>query len=279
MSLMKCKTSAIQQEKVNKFMKGFVKNYRKVIICPSSLEEILYAIKEYGVDYYDIEFQDANKITHKIIKHSSRVLDNFKIIINHLTKKGYYFSKKEMNSMYVAIALHDIGKIITEHDGLINDDHASISYLMVNYLYKNGFKTIIDFDHDSVLEMIYYHSKKTKHQDKISLCCKVVRDADLFDECCGESLFVLLRDLAKCNNINLNSYTNVRPEELLEHVQTKKFKNDIIERINIEDNIKLFKRELKKAEKQYCEYFYRPKFNSSIEDIYAASKFQIEIEF
>lgn len=274
---MKYKTSTIQQEKVNKFMKGFVENYRRVILYPSSLEEILYAIKEYGVDYYNIEFQNANKLTHKIIKHSSRVLDNFKIIMNNLSKKGYYFTKNEINSMYIAIVLHDIGKIITDNDNIVSDDHASISYLMVDYLYKNGFKTIIDFNYDIVLEIVYYHSKKTKHQDKISLCCKVVRDADLFDECCGESLFILLRDLAKCNNNNLNSYSNVRPEEFLEHIQTKQFKKNIIKRINIDDNIKLFKRELKAAEKQYNEYFYTPKFNSSIEDIYNTSKFQIKL--
>ena len=149
---------------------------------------------------------------------------------------------------------------------------------MVRYLIDKYPEIDIKFSKNDVLEMIYSHSKKTKHRNKISLYSKIVRDADLFDECCGDSLYDLLRDVTMCENNNLNSYDYTESDEIIKKLKTNKYTEYVIERINVEDNIKLYKKELKRAEKQYNEYFNRAELKVTFDDIRAAMRLKVNIE-
>lgn len=275
---MNYKINSNQKNLVNEFMDAFVKECDKQIKSLRDIKTFIYLIKEFGDYYYDVGVKKRNKLTHQVIKHSFRVAENLQMIICHLSDKGYYFNDDELYGMYISTILHDIGKIITENDDIPKDDHSIVSYLMVKYLIDKYPKINIKFNKNDVLEMIYSHSKKTKHRKKISIYSKIVRDADLFDECCGDSLYDLLRDVTLCENNNLNSYDYTEPDEIIKNLKTNRYKEYVIERINVEDNIKLFKKELKRAEKRYIEYFHKPDLNVTFDDIRAAMRLKVDIE-
>lgn len=263
------KRNNVYEYKVKKFMDEFVFENKFALYRYNGVDELLYLIKEFGDDFYDIKKKKQNKLTHQVISHSSRVVNNMMIILKDLINKGDYFDETELYSMYIAALFHDIGKIMTKNDKIDNDDHAYISYLMMKYILdENLIRTTMDYSYDIILEMIYAHSNKTKYRDQISIYDKILRDADLFDELCGDSLFELLRNKARCVNNNLNEFDLSESEDIIKCMKSFKTKDYVYSRINIESNKELYEYELKRAIDKYYEYFYRPKINISVNDIY-----------
>lgn len=258
------------KHKVKNFMDEFVFENKFALYKYDEIDELLYLIKEFGDDFYDIKKKKRNKLTHQVISHSFRVVNNMKVILKDLANNGDYFDKTELYSMYIAAMFHDVGKIITKNDSSMDDDdHACISYLMMKYILdKDLIRASIDYSYDIILEMIHYHSNKTKYRDQISIYVKILRDADLFDELCGDSLFELLRNKVRCINNNLNEFDYSESDDIIKCVKSSKTKEYVYKRINIESNKELYEYELKRAFDMYYEYFYRPKLNISLNDIY-----------
>lgn len=258
------------KHKVENFMDEFVFENKFALYKYEGIDELVYLIKEFGDEFYNIKKKKRNKLTHQVISHSSRVVNNMMIILKDLINKGDYFDKTELYSMYIAAMFHDVGKIITKNDiNMDDDDHACISYLMMKYILdKDLIRTSMNFSYDIILEMIYTHSNKTKYRDQISIYDKILCDADLFDELCGDSLFELLRNKVRCINNNLNEFDYSESKDIIKSMKSSKTKEYVYRRINIESNKELYEYELKRAFDMYYEYFYRPKLNVSLNDIY-----------
>lgn len=252
---------------VKKFMDNFIEYSIDELYPDIPVDDFLIIMKEFSDIYYNTYERKGNKITHKILNHSFRVLEHFKTILIDLKNNGHMFNLNEINAMYIAISLHDIGKFITENDNVKNKDHAIISYLMVKYL-LNKTKDIDLYYKNIILEMVGMHSNKKQNIDDVSIYTKIIRDADLFDERCGDSLFELLRNKATCVDNNLNEYEYDESEYILECAKSIKTKKYVYERINIQSNKDLFSRELERAESQYYEYFYRPRVKTFMEDLH-----------
>lgn len=268
------------EKRVNRFIDNFISHNRNELRQTSEVDDLLYLIKEFGDDYYDISKKKQNKLTHQIIKHSFRVLDNLRTILLFLKDKGYKFNICELNNMTIGAILHDVGKVMCESDKKLKDTpHNLIGYLMIKRLFEYDNK-LSDYDKCIILEMIKMHSDKRKDRDKITIYTKLLRDADLFDEICGDSLYDLLRDLTICVNKNLNTYEYDGIHELINEYKSDSTIQKIVKRINVKENRKLFYRELKKAEVKYNEYFFKPKCNTILDDICDEneSKLYINIE-
>lgn len=263
------KRNNVYEHKVKKFMDEFVFENKFALYKYDDIDELLYLIKDFGDDFYDIKKKKRNKLTHQVISHSFRVINNMMIILKDLANNGDYFDTTELYSMYIAAMFHDVGKIMTKNDKLDNEDHAYISYLMMKYILdKDLIRTPMNYSYDIILEMIYSHSNKTKYRDQISIYDKILRDADLFDELCGDSLFELLRNKVRCINNDLNEFDYSESEDIIKCMKSSKTKEYVYKRINIKSNKELYNSELKRAFDMYYEYFYRPKLNVSLNDIY-----------
>lgn len=263
------KRNNVYEYKVKKFMDEFVFENKLALYRYNGVDELLYLIKDFGDDFYDVKKKKQNKLTQQVISHSFRVVNNMMIILKDLINKGDYFDETELYSMYIAALFHDIGKIMTKNDKLDNDDHAYISYLMMKYILDEDLiRTSMDFSYDIILEMIYAHSNKTKYRDQISIYDKILRDADLFDELCGDSLFELLSSKVRCINNNLNEFDFSESDDIIKCMKSFKTKEYVHRRINIESNKELYDYELKRAIDKYYEHFYRPKINISVNDLY-----------
>lgn len=263
------KRNNVYEYKVKKFMDEFVFENKLALYRYNGVDELLYLIKDFGDDFYDVKKKKQNKLTQQVISHSFRVVNNMMIILKDLINKGDYFDETELYSMYIAALFHDIGKIMTKNDKLDNDDHAYISYLMMKYILDEDLiRTSMDFSYDIILEMIYAHSNKTKYRDQISIYDKILRDADLFDELCGDSLFELLSSKVRCINNNLNEFDFSESNDIIKCMKSFKTKEYVHRRINIESNKELYDYELKRAIDMYYEHFYRPKINISVNDLY-----------
>lgn len=263
------KRNNVYEYKVKKFMDEFVFENKLALYRYNGVDELLYLIKDFGDDFYDVKKKKQNKLTQQVISHSFRVVNNMMIILKDLINKGDYFDEIELYSMYIAALFHDIGKIMTKNDKLDNDDHAYISYLMMKYILDEDLiRTSMDFSYDIILEMIYAHSNKTKYRDQISIYDKILRDADLFDELCGDSLFELLSSKVRCINNNLNEFDFSESDDIIKCMKSFKTKEYVHRRINIESNKELYDYELKRAIDKYYEHFYSPKINISVNDLY-----------
>lgn len=265
------------EKHVNKFIDKFISQNKNDLHNTFDVDDLLYLIKEFGDDYYDVSEKKQNKLTHQIIKHSFRVLNNLRTILLFLKDKGYKFNIDELNNMTIGVVLHDVGKVMCESDKKLKDaPHNLIGYLMIKRLFKYDNK-LSNYDKCVILEMIKMHSDKRKDRDKITIYTKLLRDADLFDEICGDSLYDLLRDLTICVNINLNTYEYDGIPELIKESKSDSTIQKIVKRINVKENRKLFYRELKKAEAKYNEYFFRPKCNTTLNDIYDGDDVKLSI--
>lgn len=265
------------EHKVDKFMERFINRNKYELEYIKSADKLLYLLKDFGDEYYDVSKKKENKLTHQIISHSFRVVQNLRLILLHLRDKGYMFNHNELGNMFIAANLHDIGKIITENDKSIKHDHNIIGYLMLKYLFKND-SLLTNYDKQIILEMVKMHSNKRHDKNKITIYTKILRDADLFDERCGDSLFNLLRDTTICESKNLNSYNYSESEEILSYAKSEIGKKFVFKRINVNENIELFEKELLKAEKKYIEYFHEPDLKTTLNDLRSCFGWEINIE-
>lgn len=248
---------------VCKFMNNFMNEYSEDLNIKMNIIEFLYLLHEFTTDFYELKKKKSNKLKNLVINHSCRVLKHLLSIIKNLEQTGEKFSVKIRYDMLVGAMMHDIGKFITENTGIDNDEHSVVSYLMMKYLLdrcdiiSQGHKTII-------LEMILMHSNKTKDRDNISIYDKILRDADLFDEKCGDSLLELLKYKSKCVNTNLNTIYYDESYEIIDELSSYKNIKYINKRINIEQNKKLFENEFKRAIIDFNEFVHHSHIEQQI---------------
>ena len=95
------------------------------------------------------------------------------------------------------------------------------------------------------------HSNKNKKRNKITLMTKVLRDADLFDEKCGDSLTLLLYAKIKCPKWSLNSLEYDKSDEYIVEITKEKYYDDIKSKINIDEDFPVFKSEQQRAIDKY----------------------------
>lgn len=191
-----------------------------------------------------INFNNKNDtvlMRNKIISHGYRVYKNaFRIVANLEIKDKIFLTDKEKNILTFACMTHDIGKLYSDKH------HNFYSVVIIDYILSKD-KSISKDTLNSILEVIYFHSDKGKRKDKISLLAKILRDADLFDENCGESLFILLISRLKNNNKDLNKIDYTTSKKLLNektnYIYTEKTKR----KINIKSNVKLYSKLLQEA--------------------------------
>ena len=199
--------------------------------------------------------------------HSKRVGEHAVTIINHMNSNGYNITDNDEYKIFTAILLHDIGKFITVNDkSYDNDDHAIVSYIMAKYLLDTD-QYLSKQDRNDILEMILMHSNKTEHRQQISLLSKIIRDADLFDERCGDSLETLLMLKINCPGKSLNTLEYDESDKIVKKVTRKKYYKKIHEKINIEINESLFKSEQQRAIDKYYDYKWGRNFKTELEDL------------
>lgn len=220
------------------------------------------------LNYFIINFKSTlcddneKELRRKIISHSNRVYKNMKIIVKNLEiNEGIFLSKEEMFILSLSCMLHDIGKVYSDKH------HNFYSTVIVEYLLS------LDERFDSelinkILEVIYFHSKKDKKQDKISILAKILRDADLFDEECGDSLLYLLISKIENNKDTLNKLKIKDAKKLLREKMSDENRKEIESKINTPGGKELYRHLLDETiEKFYMYIDYIEEYEES-EDYY-----------
>lgn len=214
------------------------KLYMKMSII-KLLETIIYN--------FESEFCEDNKevLKRKIINHSNRVYKNMKLIVTNLElNEKIFLSERDKFILSVSCLLHDIGKIYKDKD------HHIYSVIIVDYLLHLDKRFDEDLIND-ILDVIYNHSKKTKKKDKISILSKIMRDADLFDEECGDSLFYLLIGVSGFKKCNLNKINLKQAKVLLYSKRDQKHKDEIKSKINTPGGYELYEKLLSEAAEKF----------------------------
>ena len=209
------------------------------------------------IDNFKSSYCEDNKevLKRKIINHSNRVYKNMKLIATNLElNEKIFLSKRDKFVLSVSCLLHDIGKVYKDKD------HHIYSTIIADYILRLDERFDEDLIND-ILDVIYNHSKKTKKKGKISILSKIMRDADLFDEECGDSLFYLLIGLSEFKNRNLNKIKLKQAKLLLRSKREQAHKDEIKSKINTPGSYELYEKLLFEA----TEKFYM--FVSVIEDL------------
>lgn len=229
----------MKQEVVSK-MNLYIKNklsYKTTIL------ELLETI----INNFESDFCEDNKevLKRKIINHSNRVYKNMKLIITNLElNEKIFLSERDKFVLSVSCLLHDIGKVYKDKD------HHIYSVIIVDYLLRLDKRFDEDLIND-ILNVIYNHSKKTKKKDKISILSKIMRDADLFDEECGDSLFYLLIGISGFKKCNLNKINLKQAKVLLYSKRDQKHKDEIKSKINTPGGYELYEKLLSEAAEKF----------------------------
>lgn len=209
------------------------------------------------INNFESEFCDDNKevLKRKIINHSNRVYRNMKLIVTNLElNEKIFLSKRDKFVLSVSCLLHDIGKVYKDNN------HHIYSTIIVEYLLRLDNRFDEDLIND-ILDVIYNHSKKTKKKSKISILSKIMRDADLFDEECGDSLYDLLIGVSEFKKCNFNKIKLKEAKRLLYSKRDQSHKDEIKSKINTPGGYELYEKLLFEA----AEKFYM--FVSVIEDL------------
>lgn len=209
------------------------------------------------INNFESDFCEDNKedLKRKIINHSNRVYKNMKLIVTNLElKEKIFLSKRDKFVLSVSCLLHDIGKVYDDNN------HNYYSVIITDYLLRLDKRFDEDLIND-ILDVIYNHSKKTKKKNKISILSKIMRDADLFDEECGDSLFYLLIGVGEFKKCNLNKIKLKQAKRLLYSKRDQRHKDEIKSKINTPGGYELYEKLLFEA----AEKFYM--FVSVIEDL------------
>lgn len=231
-------------------LKLYVKN--KLFIKMTMIE-----LLETIINNFESDFCEDNKevLKRKIINHSNRVYRNMKLIVTNLElNEKIFLSKRDKFVLSVSCLLHDIGKVYND------DNHNYYSVIIVDYLLRLDKRFDGDLIND-ILDVIYNHSKKTKKKNKISILSKIMRDADLFDEECGDSLFYLLIGMSDFKKCNFNKIKLKEAKRLLYSKRDQIHKDEIKSKINTPGGYELYEKLLFEA----AEKFYM--FVSVIEDL------------
>lgn len=222
-----------------------------------SYKTTIIELLETIINNFESEFCDDNKevLKRKIINHSNRVYRNMKLLVTNLElNEKIFLSKRDKFVLSVSCLLHDIGKVYKDNN------HHIYSTIIVEYLLRLDKRFDEDLIND-ILDVIYNHSKKTKKKDKISILSKIMRDADLFDEECGDSLFYLLIGTSEFKKSNLNKIKIKESKLLLYSKRDQKHKDEIKSKINTPGGYELYEKLLSEA----AEKFYM--FLDTIDDL------------
>lgn len=220
--------------------------YRKIkpkLYMKMSIIKLLETI----INNFESDFCEDNKedLKRKIINHSNRVYRNMKLIVTNLElKEKIFLSKRDKFVLSVSCLLHDIGKVYKDKD------HHLYSTIIVDYLLRLDKRFDEDLIND-ILNVIYNHSKKTKKKDKISILSKIMRDADLFDEECGDSLFYLLIGVSEFKKCNLNKIKLKQAKLLLYSKRDQRHKDEIKSKINTPGGYELYEKLLFEATEKF----------------------------
>lgn len=184
----------------------------------------------------------------KIISHSNRVYKNATIIMSNLElNHKIYFSQEDRFIMCLSCMFHDIGKV---HD---DDNHNMYSTIITEHLLSLDSRIEREII-DKILEIIYFHTKKNKHKNKISLMAKILRDADLFDEECGDSLLYLLLSKIDNEKEDLNKLKIKEAKQLLSEKVSSDHKNEIESKINTPGGKELYNKLLNETVEKFYLY-------------------------
>lgn len=231
-------------------MSQYIKNKLSYKITMVKLLEII--INNFESDFCEDSKEDLKR---KIINHSNRVYRNMKLIVTNLElNEKIFLSKRDKFVLSVSCLLHDIGKVYKD------ENHHLYSTIIVEYLLRLDKRFDEDLIND-ILDVIYNHSKKTKKKNKISILSKIMRDADLFDEECGDSLYDLLIGVSEFKKCNLNKIKLKQAKRLLYSKRDQRHKDEIKSKINTPGGYELYEKLLFEA----AEKFYM--FVSVIEDL------------
>lgn len=212
-----------------------------------SYKTTMIELLETIIDNFESEFCEDNKevLKRKIINHSNRVYRNMKLIVTNLELNGKIFlSKRDKFVLSVSCLFHDIGKVYGDNN------HHIYSTIIVEYLLRLDKRFDEDLIND-ILDVIYNHSKKTKKKGKISILSKIMRDADLFDEECGDSLFYLLIGVSGFKKCNLNKINLKQAKLLLYSKRDQKHKDEIKSKINTPGGYELYEKLLSEAAEKF----------------------------
>ena len=163
--------------------------------------------------------KDKNKMIEKIFTHSLYVR-RFSIYI--LEKDENLNTKENLNKLLIAETFHDLGKILEYNIENYNDDiHAEYSEYITELILKKQNK-LNNIDIKEICKMIRYHSLKgNKCPKDASKLDKILMDADLLDEKCGQRFFKL------CMNIYTQEVFSIRIKEKIEEKRKKKGKTKL----------------------------------------------------
>ena len=205
---------------------------------------------------------DNETLRRKIISHSNRVYKNMKIIVSNLEINHHiYLSHEEMFILSVSCMLHDIGKTYSDKN------HNFYSTVITEYLLTMDER----FDSElinKILEVIYFHGKKNKNKDRISLLAKILRDADLFDEECGDSLFYLLISKIKNKKDTLNKLDIAKAKQLLKIKICNEHMEEIESKINTPGGKELYRRLLNETIENFYMFIDYIEGYDEVEDYY-----------
>lgn len=231
-------------------MNIYVKN--KLCLKMTMIELLETIINNFESDYCE---DTKEVLKRKIINHSNRVYRNMKLIVTNLElNEKIFLSKRDKFVLSISCLLHDIGKVYKDNN------HHIYSTIIVEYLLRLDKRFDEDLIND-ILDVIYNHSKKTKKKNKITILSKIMRDADLFDEECGDSLFYLLIGVGEFKKCNLNKIKLKQAKRLLYSKRDQRHKDEIKSKINTPGGYELYEKLLFEA----AEKFYM--FVSVIEDL------------
>lgn len=222
-----------------------------------SYKTTMIELLEIIINNFESDFCEDNKedLKRKIINHSNRVYRNMKLIVTNLElNEKIFLSKRDRFVLSISCLLHDIGKVYKDNN------HHMYSTVIVEYLLHLDNRFDEDLIND-ILDVIYNHSKKTKKKGKISILSKIMRDADLFDEECGDSLYDLLIGVSEFKKCNLNKIKLKEAKRLLYSKRDQRHKDEIKSKINTPGGYELYEKLLFEA----AEKFYM--FVSVIEDL------------
>ena len=212
-----------------------------------SLIDILYVLYK---KFYNDKCKLNNKEKYnKVIMHSMRVYKNTKIIIEYLYSHHMIMSNRDKEDLMIAALFHDIGKLYKD-----DENHPYYSACMLECL-LGYLKIMTDERLFSISKIVAMHGKKRKFRNNINYLTKILRDADLFDEVCGDSLLELaLGNIESKNNKlteNLNHNDYKFSDMIIKDRNDEDVKNEILDKINIEENKELYLKLLDEAIEKY----------------------------
>lgn len=216
-----------------------------------------------NIDSKNCDLSIKEKI-FKVVYHAKRVYENINTITNHLQNNGIILTVDEYEDLYIASLFHDIGKLYKD-----SKRHPEFSAIIFDNISDLIFRDLSISRKSRIIQMIYNHGNKLDKDPSLLYTTKILRDADLFDEKCGDSLLALAlnnvvsdREIDKIKNKDIHELSGVLTKNLnkcifkfsdlvIEDANSKSFIESNLNKINIELNKDLYIKLLKDATDKY----------------------------